>query len=547
MPQSSPPISNLSPRQREILELIRQGKSNNEIAFELGIGLGTVKQHVVALFRKLKVSRRTMALSRGHEQASLLSQAMSFSPSEIILQRRPCIVLSMTMEAVSPEALRTMKTAMAIEAQETSDIFLPWRASGCDVILGIEQATETAPLRALQIAWQTARKLADTSSGNTLKGGLAAGLAVASMHRRGGWSGEAIASSAIVLARQHAQAAEPGTLHLDAAVTDLLRLCGAYIKTGAPLFLPLDAPQALLWHESSERFRFYGRESELDDLQDLLTESPQSPSPKIHSVGGEAGIGKSRLCAEFTQICRKAGHPVRHLRCLPSIAPSPFWDVYSGHACTWEALHKPLASDGHEILVVDDAHWLTEEQKEVCMALPATRLVMYLAQRKQTDGATRLVPPLGTDDIEEFAMNVIPEDAVRGDGRLPEISRSIAALAGGNPLYAQEMARNHLTVASLASGNGQARKYLPLNLLLLVTANLDQAALDRRMLGVVASKPKGVILQDLVHDLSEDEHSVKASVDEAVKEGVLFLSETRRIGFVHPMFHSVIHYLGMES
>ena len=144
-------------------------------------------------------------------------------------------------------------------------------------------------------------------------------------------------------------------------------------------------------------------------------------------------------------------------------------------------------------------------------------------------------------------MNVIPEDAVRGDGRLPEISRSIAALAGGNPLYAQEMARNHLTVASLASGNGQARKYLPLNLLLLVTANLDQAALDRRMLGVVASKPKGVILQDLVHDLSEDEHSVKASVDEAVKEGVLFLSETRRIGFVHPMFHSVIHYLGMES
>ncbi|HDQ41159.1 MAG TPA: response regulator transcription factor [Desulfonatronum sp.] len=59
MPAILPPSTEakLSPRQRQILEFIRRGKSNNEIAFDLGIGVGTVKQHVVALFRKLKVTK----------------------------------------------------------------------------------------------------------------------------------------------------------------------------------------------------------------------------------------------------------------------------------------------------------------------------------------------------------------------------------------------------------------------------------------------------------------------------------------------------------
>jgi len=51
----------LSVRQQQILELLAQGKSNKEIASELDIECGTVKQHLFVLFRKLNVTSRAKA------------------------------------------------------------------------------------------------------------------------------------------------------------------------------------------------------------------------------------------------------------------------------------------------------------------------------------------------------------------------------------------------------------------------------------------------------------------------------------------------------
>lgn len=59
----------LSPREMEILEHVTRGKSNKEIAYELGISHQTVKNHMTAILRKLGVDDRTQAavyaLSRG--------------------------------------------------------------------------------------------------------------------------------------------------------------------------------------------------------------------------------------------------------------------------------------------------------------------------------------------------------------------------------------------------------------------------------------------------------------------------------------------------
>lgn len=51
----------LTSRQREILELISQGKPNKEIAKTLGIADNTVRVHISAIFRILKVNNRTEA------------------------------------------------------------------------------------------------------------------------------------------------------------------------------------------------------------------------------------------------------------------------------------------------------------------------------------------------------------------------------------------------------------------------------------------------------------------------------------------------------
>jgi DNA-binding NarL/FixJ family response regulator len=55
----------LTPRQRDILELLMQGKSNPEIAQALGLSPNTVKVHLVLTFRKLGVSSRTEAVIAG--------------------------------------------------------------------------------------------------------------------------------------------------------------------------------------------------------------------------------------------------------------------------------------------------------------------------------------------------------------------------------------------------------------------------------------------------------------------------------------------------
>ena len=51
----------LSPREMEILELVIQGMSNREIAYDLGISHQTVKNHMTSILSKLGVTDRTQA------------------------------------------------------------------------------------------------------------------------------------------------------------------------------------------------------------------------------------------------------------------------------------------------------------------------------------------------------------------------------------------------------------------------------------------------------------------------------------------------------
>ena len=61
-------IDNLTPREREILCLLADGQSNKLIARNLGISDGTVKLHVKAILRKLKIHSRVEAAVIAVEQ-----------------------------------------------------------------------------------------------------------------------------------------------------------------------------------------------------------------------------------------------------------------------------------------------------------------------------------------------------------------------------------------------------------------------------------------------------------------------------------------------
>lgn len=55
-------MASLTPRQKEVLGLLGQGKSNKEIARVLELAEGTVKLHVTAILKALNVNNRTRAV-----------------------------------------------------------------------------------------------------------------------------------------------------------------------------------------------------------------------------------------------------------------------------------------------------------------------------------------------------------------------------------------------------------------------------------------------------------------------------------------------------
>ncbi|MEV0200637.1 response regulator transcription factor [Nonomuraea sp. NPDC050691] len=64
-------LSGLTDREREILVLIGRGRSNGEIATELGVSPSTVKNHVTSLFGKLGVRDRAQAVIAAYESGMI--------------------------------------------------------------------------------------------------------------------------------------------------------------------------------------------------------------------------------------------------------------------------------------------------------------------------------------------------------------------------------------------------------------------------------------------------------------------------------------------
>lgn len=57
----------LSKRELEVLELIADGHSNQEIADKLFVSLNTIKTHLSNIFSKLNVQRRTQAVQKARD------------------------------------------------------------------------------------------------------------------------------------------------------------------------------------------------------------------------------------------------------------------------------------------------------------------------------------------------------------------------------------------------------------------------------------------------------------------------------------------------
>ena len=76
------PDPQLTPRQREILELIASGQSTEEVAKNLAISPETVRNHLRNVYKELRAHTRVEAIARAHRLGLLAAPALGPQPPD---------------------------------------------------------------------------------------------------------------------------------------------------------------------------------------------------------------------------------------------------------------------------------------------------------------------------------------------------------------------------------------------------------------------------------------------------------------------------------
>lgn len=544
-----PPTSaaqELTQRQREILTLLRAGKVNKEIARELGIGLGTVKQHVVAIFKRLHVNNRAMAAAR--REATIdgdLAGAVQggHSGSDGVLERRPCVVLSLMLpESASNDLVKRLHSLLAAQAFEFQAVFLARQGRTADVIFGIHQVREYDLLRALQTAYAafTELSLADKDVGAQLRGGVTAGLVVASMRRFGGWSGEAMASSAISSARELADKAGTGQLVIDQATQDLMLAFGIGEANSAASALAFASLDTLFWSGDRIAFPLVGRQDELDTWKAAVKQLKKGQGGLIF-LEGETGMGKSRLCRELIDEYAAVGGKSSFYRGQPFNGGTTLRDVLDGSVHTVADIVAMLRAPGGvaKLIVIDDLHLLAKEhQVELCVAsneaMRHKRLVLVSGRNLSSVAGGAKTMRLRRLPLEETATLVRDVLATRGVKVKSDKLNTVVSEASGVPLFAVELARHR--------GSG----LLAMPLLIVVCARMDGVNLDRKLLAAMSKADGPLSGQMLAAAMKLPMDDVAPSLEKAVEFGVVARDADGLLSFSHPILRLVTEFLRME-
>jgi DNA-binding CsgD family transcriptional regulator len=549
-PQDDPSL--LTPRQSEILALLRAGKANKAIAHELGIGLGTVKQHLVALFKKLNVTNRAMAVSRsiGLDQPQQPEEPKNRWGSggvNSIMELRPVCILSLAIKPASDESEESASLSWQLLQQAVTSTTASYECTvigrpgvGLDVIFGLNRASDEDPLRALEIARAVYAVLTvKTSMGEqpeiNIHAGLASGYLLASMMPRGGWTGETVAGRVIGRARELRDTSPAGFMLADPASLELIVFAQRAIRKpeipgGTRISL-----SSRIRHQSHRPAPpaqpVIGREAEIGTISRHVQSLGEGNGGLVW-IEGEAGMGKTTLCRSAELLCEQKGILFSEFRCGKGRA--------NGQIAV-DRTQRPL------LVVIDDAHLATDEQaREIVSLAKLTEtepLLLLCAGRSARHPELQnlgVSSPVRLGRLPQAAMERLVDE--KGGAALsPQTTAQVIELCQGVPLFAVELVRS----LSARLGRPEAGFPLPLTLVMLVASRLDSVQVDRRLLhqlpALTPFNPR--VIGDIRLGPSGQ---LTKEIERAINVGLL-VRQGENIDFAHPLVKEVIRTLSSAA
>jgi len=556
----------LSQRQREILALLKAGKVNKEIARELDISVGTVKQHLVALFRKLDVTNRAMAVSKSFRLEKYQAESdrekeefiRSKSTVESILEKRPAAVLSLKLvnydKSASEKRIKDFYKIFAEVAFDFGAVFFSHVQGHCEMIFGVGRVRRHDVLRAVRAAVAVVEDFKRTyGSGIPIQGGLAFGTLVASTDRDGAWSGEAIAGAVISRAHLLALNAEGGMIGVDQAARMMIRFLGVDMVDGKVQFIPLD--RNFVWKRTPvlPPVKMFGRANELTSLRSALTALTGGIGGTI-IVEGENGMGRSALLQVFAQDCQVINVEVELWVCsLPDSQPG---------TASLGMLEKPgtgrtvsisdfsdylrdLRGRGPRVILLDDIHFLPDlaaiDLTDVLSEVSEFPFLFVASGRRQMktmknirNDVTRL--QISHLSEKESAMMVA---SILGDEHRQ--ASQIVTLAAGVPEFIVELCRPILMPAYRDGDTAS----IPLSIFSVVIERVEFIGIDRRFLHLIARQEEPVQVATVQKIWPSWAQEFSSVLEQAVRVGLLVLHKgdkpmDRSVTFRHPIVRAVM-------
>jgi DNA-binding CsgD family transcriptional regulator len=495
----------LTPRQRQILSLICKGKANKQIARDLDISLGTVKQHVAALFKRMNVHNRSMAVAQGKDllnepSSPLLSDDtaseiqndadMEFG-DELLLIRRPCVVLIFAVPALADTAQRESfnrhlkKLIHAVGAVHLT------RGPGENVLLfGVRAPSVWDPIKTVLFLRQLRNWFAKYAAGveSSLTAALDAGLAVISIGAAGKWSGDTVATPIISVTRRLLSRQSPGTFGIGKNALQLLAAFhgGGSLSSGDGLSL-WEIEQAL-----SIDFQSYSNDLSNRPPWPALVAALDGQSGQRLQLLGPQGVGKSYLCRALVRRARAEGRSACYLQVLPDTSAAILADADTGKPVEGDALTQRVAGIARAdsgLMIVDDCDLLTTAERSALalklqsISAGASLLVMTARTQVMAFDETLLLDGYRECELDQLLSDNRPREA----NPLKNNLEALFAYTHGLPLFVFELANQDwsdgtprgLTLATrLAMANELDRLPLDWSLLRAMVECLPEPSLE---------------------------------------------------------------------